>query len=207
MASKKIKVWTHRPDPAVPSDESVPSLARAVWPDAHHIWVEGTLLIRSARSLRGDTISAKRASPLLDAIIERLAGLGTRIMVETAEPQELRLSGLMMSVPQGNRFDLGDRTFVLLPEDPRFLKEAVELFFGMHRPWALIVMREMHCGFAGGDLRDCVADIAPCAAAVITEHDGGTMDILIPGGHRVNDLLVDIMDLALEMDYSVEYGP
>lgn len=135
MASKKIKVWTHRPDTATPSDESVPRLARAVWPGAHHIWVEGRLLIRSARSLRGDTISAKRASPLLDAIIERLAGFGTRIIVETAESQELQLSGLMMSVPQDRRFDFEDRTFVLLPEGPRFLNEAVELFFGMHRPW------------------------------------------------------------------------
>jgi len=204
---KRIQVWTHPPDSVAPSDESVPKLARAVWPDAHHIWVQGRLLIRSARSLREDTISAKRASPLLDAIIERLAGLGTRIIVETAEPQELQLSGLMMSVPQDRRFDFEDCTFVLLPEDPRFLNEAVELLFGMHRPWALIVMRDMYSGFSGGDLREWVAGVARRAAAVITEHDGETMDILLPGGQRVNDLVVEIMDLALEMDYSVEYGP
>lgn len=53
MASKQIQVWTHGPDSVTPSDEAVPCLARAAWPGAHHIWVEGEFLIRASRHTSG----------------------------------------------------------------------------------------------------------------------------------------------------------
>lgn len=207
MDPKKLQIWTHSPNPGAPLDESVPNLVRVVWPDAHHIWVTGKLLSRRALSLQEDRISAKRGSLLLDAIIEILINLGDRVVVETAAPAKLELSGLLMSLQERNRVDCGGSTFLLLPEDPHFSTEAVELLFGMHRPWALAVMDKEYGVDVEGDARKWVEGVARHAEAVVTEYDGEMMDILIPQGKRVNDVLVAIMNAGLDMDYSVEYGP
>lgn len=181
------------------------SLASTIGPC---VWVQGKFLERTGLWTWGGKILRPRASFLARLIVERVAAIGATTVMEVPDVGELSLSTLL-SGQQRVSFvvDGRDRYFVHVPHEPLVLRECLDLYLGLGRSWALLVIDLPWEAFSRLEPERFMERAREGTVAVLVEDDGEVMSVAVRSDDAAARLATIFREAAEGLGCKVEEGP